>query len=292
MAAIREGVALSIDRSTRVVRLAGPDARAAALWLLPSRLYLRDAQARQSLLLDHDGRPIADVIVCADDEDYLLLVEGLETDALLEHLRANVARMDVRIEELGAELGVISLLGPWSWELVAEVLGPDLVALPYLNFFRIDEGICVRAGKTGEYGYELLVSHAQPERVLAAIERRRADGGTRVQTCVVASGPIARGDRVRLGDRTIGEVTRAAFSPALGAWLAAALVEPALAHGGITTLTIAHGDAEVAARTAAPPLVDNRSLYIDPRRHSYRGRDELKLGPLVRAARAQLGGSP
>ena len=351
MDAIRTAVAMTVDRTTCVVRLSGPDARAAALWLLPSRLYLRDAQARQSLLLDQDGRPIADVVVCADDEDYLLLVEGLGRDALLAHLRANTVGRDVRIDDLGEELAVISVMGPWAWELLAEVLGPDLVALPYLNLFRIDEGYCVRAGKTGEYGYELLVRHGEAPGVLArlrergaeldlvevdpadvalarfeawffdpahvpagvtpielqlqwrlapdrdhlgraAIERRRAEGIARLQTCMIAEGEVVAGDRVLLGDRTVGEVTRAARSDAAGGSLVAALVDRALAHGGITTLAIAHGGRAVPARTSAPPLVDNRSLYVDPRRHAYRARDEVKVGPLVRAPRAQLAAGP
>jgi hypothetical protein len=36
----------------------------------------------------------------------------------------------------------------------------------------------------------------------------------------------------------------------------------------------------------APPLLDNRSLHVDPRRHTWRERDEIELGPLVRGPRA------
>jgi aminomethyltransferase len=337
--ALRTATALARTDRTRIVRLRGEGAREAALWLLPSRLHLRDAQARQSLLLDERGRPIADVLVCADDEDYLLLLDGPGDP--VAHVRAH-ARGDVEIQDLSADHEVIELHGPWAWELVAEVLGPDLVALPYLSFFRLDEGLCVRAGRTGEFGYHLVAprtdapalaarflergeafgvreigadalslamfeswffdAHHVPEGATPlelqlqwrlapdrdhlgrdAIERRRAER-SEVQVCLLSAHEMAPGDPVTLAGRFVGRVTRAARSPVCGAWMAAALVELRLGHGGIDRLRVR----DLPARTASPPLVDNRSLYVDPRRHSFRTRDEIAFGSLVRAPRAQM----
>jgi aminomethyltransferase len=337
--AIRTSTALARSTTTRAVRLRGEDAREAALWVLPSRLHLRDAQARQSLLLDESGRPIADVVACADDEDYLLLVDGPGDP--VEHLRANL-RGDVVLEDLSVDHDLVELHGPWAWELVAEVLGPDFLALPYLNFFRIDEGFCVRAGRTGEFGYQLIVAKSAsaglvarflergaefdlaevgaealslcgfenwffdawhvpegatpielqlqwrlaPDRDFlgrAAIEARRAEA-SRLQLCVVSDREMTAGAPVVLGARTVGEITRAAYSHARGEHIASALVERELAHGGIDRFT-ADG---VPIRSLAPPLVDNRSLYVDPRRHAYRTRDEVAFGPLVREGRAAM----
>lgn len=335
--AIRTATALARSTTTRAVRLRGEDAREAALWLLPSRLHLRDAQARQSLLLDASGRPIADVVVCADDEDYLLLVDGPGDP--VEHLRANL-RGDVVLEDLSTDHEIVEIHGPWAWELVAEVLGADFLALPYLNFFRIDEGYCVRAGRTGEFGYQLVVDQSASASLLArflergaefdlaeisadalslcgfenwffdawhvpagatpvelqlqwrlapdrdflgraAIEARRSQV-SRIQACVVSHQEVTAGALVTLGSRTVGVITRAAYSHVRGEHIASALVDRELAHGGIEGLRA--GDAVL--RTLAPPLIDNRSLYVDPRRHAYRTRDEIAFGPLVRAGRA------
>lgn len=328
-AAIRTRCAVARTGQTHLVRLSGEDARAAALWLMPSRLHLRDAQARQSLLLDESGRPIADVVVAADDEDYLLLIDGPGDP--VAHVRAN-ARGDVRVHELDATHEVIDVHGPWAWELVSEVLGGDLLALPYLNFFRMDEGLCVRAGRTGEYGYHLIaerdqldavyarflakgaeleVAEVSPEAVAlagfenwffdarhvpegatpvelsiswrlapdrdflgrAAVEKRRAAGGPR-QACVLASAELASGDRVSIEGRDVGVITRAAFSPSRKSWFASALIEPRLVCAGIEL----RASSGATLRTIAPPLVDNQSLYVDPRRHTYRARDEVRFG--------------
>jgi glycine cleavage system aminomethyltransferase T len=327
-AAIRTRTAIARTGQTRIVRLRGEGARDAALWLLPSRLHLRDAQARQSLLLDEAGRPLADVVVAADDEDYLLLIDGPGDP--LAHVRANL-RGDVRMEEHDATHEVIDVHGPWAWELVSEVLGSDLLALPYLNFFRMDEGICVRAGRTGEFGYHLLVKRDASDAVMArfvergaelevaevgaeavalagfenwffdarhvpegatpvelslswrlasdrdflgrdAIEKRRTSPGPR-QACVFASTEVRAGERVLLEGHDVGVITRAAFSPSRQSWFASALVEPRLVCAGIELVAGA-----ATLRTIAPPLVDNQSLYVDPRRHTYRTRDEVRFG--------------
>ncbi len=327
--AIRSSTALVRASHTHVVRLHGRDAQSAAQWLLPSRLYLRDAQARQSLLLDEQGRPLADVLVAADDADYLLLIDG-PLDPI-PHMRAHL-RGDAQIESLSETHQVIEVHGPWAWELLSQVLGEDLLALPYLNFFRIDEGLCVRAGRTGEFGYQVIVSRADAQSVVDrfvargaefdlvevsphalslasfenwffdahhvagdvtavelslswrlahdrdflgrdAIVARRASR-TRAQACVLAAGEVFAGDRVLLAGRDVGCLSRSAFSPTRQRWFATAQLEKRLAFAGIDLAT----ERGVALRTIAPPLVDNQSLYVDPRRHSYKTRHEVAFG--------------
>ncbi len=342
--AIRMRSAYSRSTDVALLALRGDDAREALLHLLPSRLFLRDAQVKESLLLSEDGRPIADVLVCADDEDYLLLVEGMTGTDLVEHVSTHLPegiRPDV--EDLGQTHEVLSLAGPWAWQLAAATLGPDLVALPYLNFFRVPAGICVRAGKTGEYGYDIVVRREESEalwstisdaattvdalevgpRALSlcrfenwffdpafvpagvtplelqlswrldmsrkwvgheAIAGRMAEGVKRRLTCMVSNTPVAPGDTIRLDDREIGEVVRAAFSPARQEWVVAGLIDIAYAHGGIARYRV--GETDAAVLTLGPPLIDNRSLYVDPRRHTWETRDEVEDRPLVRGPRA------
>ena len=60
---------------------------------------------------------------------------------------------------------------------------------------------------------------------------------------------------------------------------------------GLTTFMAAYGCARIAvggvvldegARVVAPPLVENRSLHVDPRRHVFATRDEIAFPPLSR----------
>lgn len=340
--AIRTRVGIRRTASTQLLALRGDDARDALLALCPSRLFLRDAQVKESLLLDEGGRPIADVLVCADDEDYLLMVEGLDAAAVRTHVETQLSARNLspQVEDVGATHTVMSLHGPWAWQLAASTLGDDMVALPYLNFFRVDAGLCVRAGKTGEFGYELVVKHEAADEVWSsllegaaklegrevgaealslcrfeswffdpahvpdgasplelsmgwrldfgrdwvgkeALEARRSEGPTRRLSCLLAPSAVEVGAVVTLEGDAVGEVTRAAYSEAREEHVVAALVDASVAHGGVR---FAAG--EVPLLCVAPPLIDNHSLYVDPRRHTWDARDEITLGPLARGPRA------
>lgn len=342
--ALRAAVALARHDTTIPVWLRGEGAREAALAVSTSRLLLRDGQAQQSLLLDADARPLADVTICSDDEDYLLVVDGMKPQALEEHLRAATSDIEgLTIEDASTTHEVIGVHGPFAWELCAEALGQDLMALPYLNFFRIDEGIALRSGKTGEFGYELVVPRGRADEVSTklheqaqdfdaedltedelslaqfeawffdprfvpegatplelqlqwrlgnrdfvgrpALEARRLraaqqPGLARKLVCVLLSGAAQPGDAASLFGENVGALVRVARSPMTGLHFGSVLLSAKIAHGGIA-LDIEGG---IVARTIAPPLLDNRSLYVDPRRHAYRTRDEIVFGPWTRHA--------
>lgn len=332
--------------------LRGEGARDALLRVCSSRLLLRDGQAQQSLMLRENGTILADVTACADDEDYLLLVErgALSREALLAHLREATAGVrGLTIEDAAASHEVVSVHGPFAWEYVAEVLGQDLVALPYLNFFRLDPevpgSVALRAGKTGEFGYDLVLRRDAAPRVLeklaeaaptfdaqpidaaalslarfegwffdpaleldaieagpvtpvelqlqwrlsarehvgsAAIAARRAlvtekPELSRKLACLVLSRPAQAGEMLLEGGRPVAPLLRAAVSPASGLAFASALLPTPLVHAGLVL-----GMADGAAKVVAPPLLDNRSLYVDARRHAWRTRDEIAFGAFTR----------
>ena len=330
MRALRHSTALFVDERPRVVIVRGERGFAALDRLLPTDLFLRDGAARQSLVLDARARPQADVLVGRREDDHILFAYGADDDTwrlMLDALRADGAEL----EERGLESALVAIHGPYAWELLGEALGPDLVPLPYLGVAAVDlpsrrEALCVRAGRTGEYGYELVVPHADVDALvgrildvgaafdihrigtealrIAAIENwffdaeavrgldvtpielqlswrlsphkpfggrdalaERAEGGRARLTPLTSSAAIARSDAATFAGREVGRVIRAAFSPLAGQWVGEALVEREHAQPG-RALDI--GGAR--ALTVAPPLLDNVSLRVDPRRHTYRER--------------------
>ena len=168
MRALREATAFSRHPELLVVRLEGADAFTTLDQLVPTDLYLREGQLRQSLLLDDDARPFADLYIGNDDGSFWLIAEGTAPDTLAASLGAAERRAYHEDHDM------ISIHGPWAWELVAALLGEDLVALPYLSFFHLDGGgVCFRGGKTGEFGYDLLLPK---ERTTTFVERLREVG--------------------------------------------------------------------------------------------------------------------
>lgn len=337
IALIRTGVAWTTEPPVVALRISGDDAFAVMDRACAADLFLRDGQVRPSVLLDEEARVVADVYIGQDDEAYLLFSEGLPAPRLIEHLRALApAGAKLAIEELTAEHDALGVHGPYAWELIGEVLGPDLVGLPYLYFYRADGVFCLRAGKTGEYGYDLLVpkerraelegrllevgrafdlgrvgldaleqcslengffnvrregargltpielglqwrvSYRKDHVGAEALRAQRQAGSARRITYLTSRAALAEGGGVWLGEERIGEVLAAGASPLAGVHIGAALLDRPLYHAGIDVYTTGpEGGERAPIATVSPPVLNNRSLYINPQRHAYatRARD-------------------
>ena len=172
--AIRESVAWTRLERVRYVRFTGARARDAVDALCAATLRVRDGQLQHVVLLADDARCFADAYVLCDDDAYDLLVEGPDGPALDAHLRAHVpADLDVSIEDRTTSHTVLSVDGPYAWELVSRVAGAESIGLPYLTVFHGGGWTCYRAGRTGEFGYGLIVETAR----VAQLEHRLTTEG-------------------------------------------------------------------------------------------------------------------
>lgn len=340
MAAVRETVALSRLDHVRCLRVEGAGAFELLDRTCSSELYLRDGQMIQTLLLDDLAHPLADVLLARDDEAFFLLADGPAPEALGEQLAAPGGTATV--VDLSASHRLLSLNGPYAWELMAAVVGPEVLGLPYLSFFRSGGAVWFRAGKAGEFGYDALVPEAEAAglearlreagqrfhlgfadlatldqcalenwffnarregqapgvtplelqlqwrvsyrkdfRGSAALRARRQEGARQRLTCVLSAEPLQAGDRVLFGDRELGPVVAAGHSATRGEWVGSALLDVAYAYPWIDRYEVARGGARQRIRTAAPPVIDNRSLHVNPQRHTFAGRGQDAFPPLV-----------
>jgi len=168
--AIRHNAALSRMAHVGLVRLVGDDAMEAVDAICSGDLWVRDSRMLQTLILDDRGQPIADVYVCPDNDACFLMVEGITTEELSACLSRHCdPALDVELRDLRPEHELISVHGPYAWEVLSRWLTPDIIGLPYLSFYHFDRGICFRAGKTGEYGYDLILRHDEAGRAWAKL---------------------------------------------------------------------------------------------------------------------------
>ncbi len=352
--AIREGVAFYRPRPAMVM-VRGADAYDLVEALCPRDLFVRTGQILHSVVLDDAGGVAGDLYVAPRDDDFLLLADGLDDDALLERCRdARVTLTDIEDAEptaLGTTHGLLSLAGPFAWELLGELLGPEIATIGYMTCMPMGElgegALCLRTGTTGEFGYDLLVERGS----LEAIESKLVTLGERfdlceadaqvLDRCALENGffcPRHRGvlgrsasalqlqwrvryDHPRLGaclqaskeahdragghrlcwvigrldepapapgplrreDRAIGELLDGFISPTLGCFVGLAMIEPALAHPWVDGVFAAgaSGDAALELRIEAPPLLQNRSLFVDPRKHVFAHRDTYGFLPIT-----------
>ena len=160
---LRTRVGLVENRHLEVFRVEGARAFEAVDDAVPQRLFLQDAQITQTLLLADDATIVADLQIARDDEAFFLLCEarpGLSAEALL---RERLGTNEVTVQPLSATHAVWSVHGPWAWELLGEALGQEIVGQPYLSLQHVAGVTCFRGGKTGEFGYDLLVPRAEVE---------------------------------------------------------------------------------------------------------------------------------
>ncbi len=168
--AIRRSAALSLMDHVVCLRLSGTNAFEVLDRTCPAELHLRDTQMMYTLLLDQAARPLADVFICCDDEDFLILAEGMEAAQLRDYfLSQTLPAEHIQVDDLSQSHGLLSLNGPYAWEVLAALLGPEVIGLPYLTFFHLGQTTCIRAGKTGEYGYDLLLPREELEKTQARL---------------------------------------------------------------------------------------------------------------------------
>ncbi len=119
-----------------------------------------------SFLLGDNGEIVCECYVIAVGDGYMLFTEGTNVDTAHEYLKANVGSYAVSIENITSEVGLIGLDGPFSWELLKELIGVRILGLRYLEMLENQKigntsAHIIRAGKTGEFGYLLIVGAAQ-----------------------------------------------------------------------------------------------------------------------------------
>ncbi len=338
--ALRHSAAVTRMNHVHALRLSGPGSHALLDAATTSRLFARENQMLQTLMLDAEGFPFADVFVCLEEDAWVVLAEGPTLPALRAHLeRVRATRTpdaEVQVTDLLEENVLWSIDGPFAWEVTAGLLGPEVLGAPYLSFLTLKGVQCFRAGKTGEYGYLLLVPKASSEETwqrlltlgktlglvegnlaaldqcalenwhfsiralngealiphelqlqwrvdakkefegVEALRKRVAESNVRL-TCFVAAQAVTRGEVVTLDGAKVGTVLEVGFSSTRKDWVGWAVLDAAVAWPGISKFRVG----ESSMRTCSPPMIDNRSLFVDQRKHSYRTRGEAEFPALV-----------
>ena len=190
--AIRNSVAFAEEPELHCLQLIGSQAFDALDAVCPCDIFLQDGQMKHTLLLDDTGTPFADVYVCREGENAYLIGYGSRADEIASWIISHASDItDFSVVDLGESYDNLTIDGPYAWELCAEVFGPDMLGLPYLGMLVLNEMLAFRAGRTGEYGYHLLVPTDQKDSWIenllatgAAFEMARADEPVRAQ-CVL-----------------------------------------------------------------------------------------------------------
>ncbi|MSV44619.1 MAG: glycine cleavage system aminomethyltransferase GcvT [Actinobacteria bacterium] len=141
-----------------------------------------DGQAQYTLMCDHSGGVIDDLIVYRHSaENFFLVPNASNTNAVVETL-VNSAPAGIEIVNLHEKFGVIALQGPHTVK-VLQKLQIDY-SLDYMSFCNAHisgcEVILCRTGYTGEFGVEILPTWNEAEKVWDAIVEAMQEFGGRI----------------------------------------------------------------------------------------------------------------
>ena len=179
--AIRNSAALAEEPELRCLKLTGDQAFEALDAVCPCAVFLRDGQMKHTLLLDGNGLAFADIYICREGGSAYLLGYGPEAAEISDWIRGHGEGVtELSIADLSRSHANLAIDGPYAWELCAEVLGSDVLGLPYLGMRSIGEVLVFRAGRCGEYGYHLVVPSHQRS---AWLQKLQAAGAAFQMVC-------------------------------------------------------------------------------------------------------------
>lgn len=164
--AVREN-ALLVDYShMAIVSVTDEDA-----WILVNHIasadisIVRDEQGIYSLALNDDGTILGDMYVLCAMDGYYILSENISVERIIEVLKVAAEKYDdLGIQEIPEiksmeddNWGAIMLEGPYSWELMSEIYGYDIIGLPYCEYMNTEDDLIIfRCGKHGEFAYQVI----------------------------------------------------------------------------------------------------------------------------------------
>ncbi len=161
VSAVRNSVGVSDVSFVSVLRISGEHAYDLIDRICPCFLYVKTNQMKHTILLKESGSPLVDIYICKERINYLILAKGMPGEALREFLlKHKKTDENITISILNTTHSLLAINGPFAWEALSELEDPEVISLPYLSFYYLDDdSIIFRAGETGEFGYLLLLPH-------------------------------------------------------------------------------------------------------------------------------------
>ena len=156
--AVRNSAGLFDSSPLYKYRIHGPDAERFLAGVLARDIRAcPPGHAQYTCWLDDRGFVIEDGVILHTAKDEYLLTSAEPNFAYFADL---IGRLDVRIEEVGAEIGTLALQGPRSRDLLKRLV-PQMEHIPYFGLAKGEIGGAAvtvsRTGYSGDLGYEVWV---------------------------------------------------------------------------------------------------------------------------------------
>lgn len=166
---LRNGATL-VDMSNKdiVIKISGSDAQEFLDSIISKNvLYLQMNNSLDSVLLDDEQNIIDFISLLNNDEYYYLIASKEKENNILSYFNKKIKTFDIDFKVLN--MSIYILAGPYSWKILSQIADDSFVGLPLLSFMNIEveenEGILIRGGYTGDYGFKIIIPFEQDQTI-------------------------------------------------------------------------------------------------------------------------------
>lgn len=126
-----------------------------------------------TFLPDEDGNVVADCYVANNDQDFILICESILDTREVDRILDSHGAKEAGVENWNDQRVLLNLDGVDAWKVVRDVFGRDVLGLPYLSVevypFEGENVLLFRAGKTSEFGYQVMAPNTVAEALFEKI---------------------------------------------------------------------------------------------------------------------------
>ncbi len=110
-----------------------------------------------SLICNPQGGIEDDILVCKDKEDYLLVVNAVNTNKILTIINNKLPEFPAVIDNITSNTAMIAVQGPNAATIIDQIFPETPTQLKKYQFLNLGKVVLSRTGYTGEDGFELIV---------------------------------------------------------------------------------------------------------------------------------------
>jgi aminomethyltransferase len=163
------------------IEINGRDSASFCQWITTNDIgKLRDFQAQYTMLCNHEGGVIDDVIVYKySDEYFLICVNAVNTAKDFEWIGSVQGEFKVEVLNKSFEYSQLALQGPQSENIICDAFGSNFSDLRRFHFLQLKwndiDLMIARTGYTGEDGFEMFIPWGNATEVWEAILDRSSE---------------------------------------------------------------------------------------------------------------------
>ena len=101
---------------------------------------IRFGRLLHTMAVNDQGLLEADLYIANDDENFIFLSESLIKDEKMSGVLESLGGAEAELEDLSQTTALFGLDGVNAWAVVKDLLGPDVLGLPYLSIETYDLG--------------------------------------------------------------------------------------------------------------------------------------------------------